>query len=291
MKHTLSLIGTGRLGSALARAFLKQGFATTVWNRTRDKSEALRVDGAAVADTPADAIEASDVVFVNVSNYAVGDAVLQDRDATRALRGKLLVELTTGSPGQARSRGAWASTHQVRYIDGAVMATPDLIGLPHATIFYAGDPAEYQQIEPALRALGGNPVFVGSDLGHAAALDIAILVQMYGALFGSLSGVAICQAEQLSLERYAGYLDVFAPIVQGGVADIVTRARDARFAADATMPASLEIHHGAIKHWLSLCTERNLTQAIPQAFDQLFERARHAGHAEDDIAVLTRFMR
>jgi hypothetical protein len=44
-----------------------------VWNRTRAKSEVLRADGANVADTSVAAIEASDVVFVNVSDYEPGE--------------------------------------------------------------------------------------------------------------------------------------------------------------------------------------------------------------------------
>lgn len=291
MKQTLSLIGTGKLGSALARALLAQGHTTTVYNRTREKSEALRAHGAHVADTVAAALQASDVVFVNVSNYQVGDQLLRSDEAARALRGRLLVELTTGSPAQARQRARWAHDHGIRYLDGAVMATPDLIGLPHGTILYAGDGAEYRAVEDVLRAFGGNPVYVGSDPGHAAALDLAILVQMYGALFGSLAGVAICQAEELSLDSYAGYLQAFAPIVQGGVTDLVLRTRDTRFADDGSVPASLEIHHGAIQQWLALCAERSLASAIPRAFDELFVAARAAGHDKDDLAVLTRFMR
>ena len=41
MNQKVAVIGTGRMGSALAAALLNKGFATTVWNRTAAKTEPL----------------------------------------------------------------------------------------------------------------------------------------------------------------------------------------------------------------------------------------------------------
>jgi hypothetical protein len=55
---------------------------------------------------------------------------------------------------------------------------------------------------------------VGNDVGHASALDSALLVVMWGACFGALQGAAICTAEELRLDSYRGYLERLLPPVQ-----------------------------------------------------------------------------
>jgi hypothetical protein len=58
----------------------------------------------------------------------------------------------------------------------------------------------------------GNAVHAGNDVGHASALDSALLVVMWGALFGAVQGVAISEAEQLRLDAYSNYLKPILPL-------------------------------------------------------------------------------
>lgn len=130
MKPRISVLGAGRMGSALARAFLKHGYSTGVWNRTKSKCEPLAALGARIAPTVQDAAAASDVIVVNVTDYITSDGLLRADDVTKGLRGKLLVQLTSGSPKQAREMAGWAQQHGIQYLDGAIMATPNFIGEP-----------------------------------------------------------------------------------------------------------------------------------------------------------------
>jgi 3-hydroxyisobutyrate dehydrogenase-like beta-hydroxyacid dehydrogenase len=49
MNHKVAVIGTGRMGSALASALFNRGFATTVWNRTAAKAAPLAQLGLHIA--------------------------------------------------------------------------------------------------------------------------------------------------------------------------------------------------------------------------------------------------
>lgn len=133
MKPSITILGTGRMGSALATTFLKQGYTTTVWNRTRSKCQPLAEFGAQIAPSVLDAV-AAEVIVVNVTDYVTSDRLLRPDDVTKASRGKLVVQLTSGSPKQARDMAAWAARHGIRYLDGAIMATPNLIGGSECTI-------------------------------------------------------------------------------------------------------------------------------------------------------------
>jgi 3-hydroxyisobutyrate dehydrogenase-like beta-hydroxyacid dehydrogenase len=279
------------MGSALVRAFLKQGYSVDIWNRTKSKAEPLAALGARVTATVRDAVAAAEIVVLNVNDYATSHRLLQVDDVTKGLRGKLLVQLTSGSPRQARELAAWARQHDIRYLDGAIMATPDLIGEHGCTILYSGPNDLFERYKSVLIALGGNSIHVGSDVGHASALDSALLIVMWGVLFGALQGVSICEAEKLPLDAYMSYLKPLLPQVNGWVNDIVKRIEDGRLASDATTRATVDSHYGALRHVLELCEEHGIHRAVPDAFDQLFRAAIKAGHAQDDFAVLYKFMR
>ena len=291
MKPVIAVLGTGRMGSALATAFLNQGYKTTVWNRTRSKVEPLVALGALGADTVPTAVAAADIVVVSVNDYVTTDRLLQLEDARKELRGKLLVQLTSGTPRQAREMAAWTRQHGIAYLDGAIMATPNVIGQPACTILYSGPSELFHKHQSVLLALGGNCVHVGSDVGHASALDSALLAVMWGALFGVLQGVAVCEAEKLRLDAYTSYLKPVLPLVDDWVIETVKRIEDRRFAGDDATLATVDSHYGALRHLLELCKQHGIHRAVADGFDQLFRAAIKAGHGQDDFAVLNTFMR
>src|SRR3954449_1720930 len=61
--NTVALLGTGIMGSAMARNLLKAGHDVKVWNRTKEKALPLAADGAVVASDPAEAVAGADVVI------------------------------------------------------------------------------------------------------------------------------------------------------------------------------------------------------------------------------------
>ncbi|MEV1177255.1 NAD(P)-binding domain-containing protein [Nonomuraea sp. NPDC049784] len=79
---TVAVLGTGLMGAPMARNLAKSGINVRVWNRTKEKAEPLRADGATVAGSPAEAVEGADVVIT----------MLLDGDAVRAA-------ITAAAPG------------------------------------------------------------------------------------------------------------------------------------------------------------------------------------------------
>jgi 3-hydroxyisobutyrate dehydrogenase-like beta-hydroxyacid dehydrogenase len=271
------------MGSALARAFVGAGYDTTVWNRTIAKAEALAAAGAVLAESVPEAVGSAEIVVVNVSDYAASAALLRDQATAADLSGKLIVELTSGSQRGAREAANWAETQGAAYLDGAIMATPNFIGTDAGTILFSGPRAAFDSNSAALGALGGNLQFVGEDPGIANALDNALLGQMWGALFGVLHAIAICQVEQIDLAEFARQRIAFAPVVEGGASDLVERTRTGRLAGDQDTLASISVHYGAFKHLLEVTEERKLDRGASDAHAAIFERAIAAGRLHDDF--------
>src|SRR5690349_20179060 len=97
----VTVIGLGLMGSALARAFVENGRPTTVWNRSPEKAAPLVEKGAVLAADAAMAVADSPVVIMCVSNYTAAQQILSASE-TR-FGGKLLVQLSTGTPQEART--------------------------------------------------------------------------------------------------------------------------------------------------------------------------------------------
>jgi 3-hydroxyisobutyrate dehydrogenase-like beta-hydroxyacid dehydrogenase len=106
--NSVTVLGLGTMGSALAGALLDRGLPTTVWNRTPEKAAPLVERGARLAATPEAAIAASPLTVAFVLDYGVLCAVLAP--GAESLRGKAFVNLTSGSPEQAETAAEWFSS-------------------------------------------------------------------------------------------------------------------------------------------------------------------------------------
>ncbi|GCD35788.1 dehydrogenase [Streptomyces chrestomyceticus JCM 4735] len=187
----VTVIGLGDMGAALAGAFLAQGHQVTVWNRTAAKADGLVARGAVRAGTVGDAVTASPLVIVCVLDYGVVEEVLAPVGG--ALAGRTVVNLTNGTPEQARRTAAWADEHGIGYLDGGIMAVPPGIGTAEAFLLHSGPREVFDAWREELAVLG-RPEYAGADPGAAALQDLALLTGMYGMLAGVVQALALVRS-------------------------------------------------------------------------------------------------
>jgi 3-hydroxyisobutyrate dehydrogenase-like beta-hydroxyacid dehydrogenase len=121
-RSPVSVIGLGMMGSTLAGAFLNGGHPTTVWNRAAEKADPLLRKGATRAAAVVEAVSGSPVVVVCVSDYETVHEVLEP--VGDDLSGRVIVNLTSGTPEQARETAVWATRRGADYLDGAIWPSP-----------------------------------------------------------------------------------------------------------------------------------------------------------------------
>src|SRR3712207_6553123 len=120
---SVAVLGTGIMGAAMARNLLKAGMEVRVWNRSREKAEALGEDGAKDADSPRGAAEGADFLLTMLAEAgAIADAV--DDGVLSALSdgGVWLQMSTVGIEGTERL-GELAVGSGVAFVDAPVLGT------------------------------------------------------------------------------------------------------------------------------------------------------------------------
>ncbi|WP_172384332.1 NAD(P)-dependent oxidoreductase [Streptomyces sp. MNP-20] len=282
----VTVIGLGNMGAALAAALLERGHETTVWNRTPAKAQALAARGARVAATPTEAVAASELVIACVLDYDALHAVLDPAAAT--LAGRTLVNLTTGSPEQAREFAAWAAERGVAYLDGAVMTTPPGVGSPEMMFLYSGPRAAFDAHRSVLEALG-DPLFLGEDAGFAPLYDVALLGLMWAAFGGWLHGTALVGADGAKATEFAPLaLRWLGGAVSGFITRYAAQVEDGSYPGD---DATVDVQITAIDHLIHAAADRGVDSALPELLKAFMERTHAAGHGGDSFASVIEVLR
>ncbi|MEW1870927.1 NAD(P)-binding domain-containing protein [Streptomyces caelestis] len=210
---SVTVLGLGPMGRALAGAFLDAGVRTTVWNRTPGRDAELTARGAASAASPEEAVAAAPLTVVCVVNYDASDAVLRQEAVASALKGRTVVNLSADTPGRARDTAEWAGRHGVRYLDGAIMTPTPAIGTDDAVLLLSGPEELYREHRPVLAALGGSHTHLGEEIGRAAAYDIALLDVFWTAMAGYTHALAVARAEGVTATELAPFAQGIAAIL------------------------------------------------------------------------------
>jgi 3-hydroxyisobutyrate dehydrogenase-like beta-hydroxyacid dehydrogenase len=162
MSGKVTVIGTGNMGSALARALIDARHEVTVWNRTSSKAERLAEFGALVAPDEAAAVGASPLVVVCLAQYDQVEDALERANDRGVLAGRTVVNLTWGTHDAAREMTAWCEQRGAGYLDGMIDCYPSDIGTPTGILIYGGPAELWHEHEEILGALG-KALYLGSD--------------------------------------------------------------------------------------------------------------------------------
>lgn len=190
----ITLFGLGSMGATLARAYLKANYNLTIWNRTaRPVIKELVNQGATFVEDPSDALERTQIVVFCLIGYDALHEVFSKEGVRAALKGKTIINLTNGTPKQAREMKDIMTTFAVKmYLDGGIMATPDMIGTEASQIFVSGELEEnvVDAVKGVIATLG-KPVWFGPDPGAASLHDLALLAGMYGMFAGGMAAMGL----------------------------------------------------------------------------------------------------
>jgi 3-hydroxyisobutyrate dehydrogenase-like beta-hydroxyacid dehydrogenase len=273
----VTFLGTGAMGSALVRAALGAGFAVTAWNRNPERAHALADQGVRIAASVDEAVEGSDLIVVCLLDAASVHAVL-DPIAGR-LAGRRVLNLTTTSPDGARELAGWAAAHEIDYLDGGIMAVPEMIGAPGALVYYSGSRPLYDDARPLLETWGATEYF-GSDAGLASLHDLALLSVMYVMFTGFFHGAAMVGTVGMPAKDFAvravAWLQAVLPAL-GEFAEVID-------GGDYTVPGQQSLEFSDLTDLVDAGRSVGISTEVVDVVQSLIRRQIDAGHGAEGFA-------
>ncbi|SFO94230.1 3-hydroxyisobutyrate dehydrogenase [Amycolatopsis arida] len=276
----VAVIGLGLMGQALAGAFLKAGHPTTVWNRTTSKADHLVAEGARLAPTVGDALEAGSLTIICVTDYQAVRELLGGTGIE--LNGTMLINLTSGSSAQAREAARWAEQRGARYLDGAIMAIPRAIGTTEAVILHSGPRSDFEAHRSTLGALG-TVTYLGADHGLASLYDVAGLAMMWSVLNAWLQGTALLGTAGVDAATYAPFARQIAAGVAEWLPGYAEQIDSGSFPAEVS---ALETDARAMAHLIEESEAVGVNAELPKLIKAMADRSIAAGHGGEQYPVL-----
>ncbi|NMD54595.1 MULTISPECIES: NAD(P)-dependent oxidoreductase [Tsukamurella] len=282
--QTVSILGLGAMGSALAAPLLDRGHVVTVWNRSPGRGEELVERGARRAGTVADAVHRSGLIVTCLLRYASVRETL-DPVAER-LRGRTLLDLTTTTPAEARALGAWAEEHGIEYLNGAILATPPMIGAPGAQLFVSGSAEVLARTRTVLEAWA-EIVYDGADPGAASLIDLAMLAAMYQMFAGLFHGAAMAATAGMRATDFAARAVPFVTAMVphfAGDAEIVD-------GGDYSVPGQQSLHFSDLSDIIRASDEAGANSSTIRAVQALIAEQVDLGFGDDGMARIYESLR
>jgi 3-hydroxyisobutyrate dehydrogenase len=152
----VALLGTGKMGAAIARRLAAAGHDLTLWNRTLDRARAVGVGR--VVETAAEAAAAADVVLSILYDAA---SVREVYAGLRPHRGQVYVEMSTAGTDVVEELAAMVEAGGAELLVAPILGSIPAIEQVSALILAGGGTDAFERVRPVLAAFG-QPELAGS---------------------------------------------------------------------------------------------------------------------------------
>jgi 3-hydroxyisobutyrate dehydrogenase len=281
---SVALLGAGAMGSRMAKRLLKAGHKVVVYNRTRERAEALESEGAAWAGSPREAAERCEIVVSMVTDDVASRALWlepadPDTGAVAGLRkGAIAIESSTVTPSWVRQLGDAVAERSAEFLDAPVVGSRPQADAGALIYLVGGAESAVAAAREVLAAMGATLHHVGPT-GSGTLMKLAV-----NALFG-------CQvaalAEIVGMVRRAGMdpknaidllgkMPITSPALQGIGAQMAARAFAPLF--------PVKLVEKDFRYVLEAAAQVEAATPVCAAVREVYAKARREGHGEENIS-------
>jgi 3-hydroxyisobutyrate dehydrogenase-like beta-hydroxyacid dehydrogenase len=272
----VSVVGTGAMGSALVEALAAAGGAVTVWNRTTDKAETLSGRRVGVARSVAEALTASPLTIVAVSDHELARTLVQE--AQQDLEGKVVASTSFVTPDQGEAFATVVSAVGGRYLDLEIAASPGEVRSGDGVFLVSGPRAAYEAHREWFERIG-RATYVNDAPAAAYVSGMAVQLAFFPMAVGLLQGFRIAAAQGLSPDWFKEAVLGFYPFHIERLVGRVTAEPDA---SAPEVEASVDVMAAGAAEYAGALRQMGLDAGMFDALHRLFTVASESGHGEDD---------
>ncbi len=279
---SVALLGTGIMGTGMARNMLKAGIPLRVWNRTGSRAEPLAAEGAAVCSDPADAVRGADIIVTMLSD---GPAVFEAMTAAGPglTPGQIWVQAATVGLAWLDELAELGRDRALVLIDAPVLGTRKPAEQGQLTVLAGGPDGASdsirERVRPVFDAVGRQTVWL-DEVG--AATRLKLVANSWIAALNVAVGETVALAEALDVAP-----ETFLEAIRGGLADSAYLHLKARAIIDDDYTPSFSVAlAGKDARLIKEAGEAaGLQMDVATAAAERFARAAELGHGEDDMAA------
>jgi 3-hydroxyisobutyrate dehydrogenase-like beta-hydroxyacid dehydrogenase len=160
-------IGLGNMGLPMARNLLKAGHEIRVYNRSRERAESLRPEGATIADQASDACVTDVLITMLADDRALRAVVLDGQLIPRLSPGAIHISMSTISVALAQELTQAHAEAGSLFISAPVFGRPEAAEAAKLAIVAAGPPVPIEKCQPLFNAMGQRTFVVGEEPSKA----------------------------------------------------------------------------------------------------------------------------
>lgn len=198
----IGFIGLGIMGRPMAINLCKAGYRLNVYARNPAQSAPLQAVGATVLATPRALAQASDILFINVSDDAALESILFGPDAAAdGLRAdSIVIDMGTSSPTFTRELGKRLAQRQISLIDAPVSGGEAGTIAGALSIMAGGSAAAFQRVLPLFQVIGSSIVHVG-DCGAGQIAKACNQIVVSAALLGVAEALTFAERQGVDASK------------------------------------------------------------------------------------------
>ena len=284
----LALLGTGRMGSAMAVRLAAAGHGVRVWNRTAATAEALVASAGRpslqAAPTAADAVRGADAVLSVLATGSATEAVLLSEDVLDAMAdGCLVVDLATSGVATSLAVADGLRASGKRFVDAPVSGSVPAVEAGTLLVMAAGSSEDVAEAAGVLGAFAKEVLRVG-DVGAGQAMKLAVNLVVHD--LNAAVGEALQLAEGSGVTRELAY-DVLERSVVA--APFVTYKRAAFLDPDTPTAMTLALVAKDLRLICDQAEEAGLPLPVTRRVSSRVEEVVATGWGARDMADLSRF--
>ena len=278
----LGWVGLGNMGNPMVKNLLKAGFEVTVFNRTKNKEQALIEAGASSADSPQKLVKNCDVVLTMLSDDKAVKEVFEGSNGflSKPHPGKLFIDMSTVSPDTSRYLSKLCNSYGMNFLEAPVSGSVKPAQDGTLIILVGGDSENYEKAKPIFDKLGKLSLLLGgAGVGSSAKLAINYLLGL------NLQGLAetVLFAEKNGVSKQ----DMLTIVNEGACGNGITKLKSASI-LNNDYPAAFALKH-LVKD-LRLAKEAGLAYPLMPALNESYNNALKQGLGEEDVMAIMKWI-
>lgn len=276
--HHVGLIGTGLLGKAVGARLIEHGFSVSIWNRSVDEAQPLLDLGASWSENP---MKDCERIIVCLFNSEITMGVLS-RMSPSCRPGRLVIDMTTGTPGDADRLAELFEARQSFYLAAPVSGSSQQARDGHAMIMVGGDRRAYSACEDLWRVLARSVHFTG-DCGSASRMKLVTNLVL------GLNRAALAEGLAFADSLGISAADALSVLLDSAAASAVMQCKGEKMIrGDFSVQARLAQHHKDVRIILDEAASVGLHMPLTETHSQILQVAQEMGLGDLDNSSIIR---